>query len=69
MVAYAVSSADPATLGEFRLEYIPLGDFTLEGFDPVSGRIAKGGGRLGTDGETVAANVTVIPRGTVKGTS
>ena len=67
-IAYAVTSSDPATLGQFRMEYVPLGDFSLEGYDPTTERVGRGAGRLASDGEAVAADVTVIPRGTVRGT-
>lgn len=58
---------DPATLGQFQMDYVPLGDFVLEGFDPVTQRSGRGSGRLGQDGETVNVKVTVLPRGTVQG--
>jgi hypothetical protein len=66
-IAYTSSSSDPADPGRFRLEQIPLGDFSVEGYDPVTERRGSGGGRLATDGETVPADVVVTPRGTVKG--
>ncbi|HZV80812.1 MAG TPA: Ig-like domain-containing protein, partial [Geobacteraceae bacterium] len=66
-IAYTSSSSDPADPGRFRLEYIPLGDFSVEGYDPVTERRGSGGGRLGSNGETVSADVVVTPRGTVKG--
>ena len=56
-----------ADLGTFRLEYVTMGDFTLEGFDPTTERTGRGGGRLSTNGETVTSDVIVTPRGTVKG--
>jgi hypothetical protein len=66
--AYASSSSDAADSGRYRMEFVPLGDFTVEGYDPVTERRGVGGGRLNTDGETVVADVVVTPRGSVKGT-
>ncbi|HEY6871279.1 MAG TPA: carboxypeptidase regulatory-like domain-containing protein, partial [Geobacteraceae bacterium] len=67
VVAYATTSSEPATLGQYRMEYVPLGDFTLDGFDPVTERRGIGGGRLVNNGDTVTADIIVTPRGTVKG--
>ncbi|ABQ27183.1 Ig-like domain-containing protein [Geotalea uraniireducens] len=67
VVAYAFTSTEAATAGQFRLDFVPLGDFTLEGFDPISERRGVGGGKLTSDGETVIANVAVTPIGVVKG--
>jgi len=66
-IAYASTSSDQVDPGRFQLEYVPLGDFTVEGYDPVTERRGMGGGRLSVDGETVVADVVVTPRGTVKG--
>jgi hypothetical protein len=66
-IGYAISSADPATLGQFTIDYVPLGAFSLEGFDPVSDRLGRGAGQLDNHGDTVSANVVVVVRGTVKG--
>ena len=66
-IAYASSSSDPADLGRFTLLYVPLGDFSLEGYDPVTERRGMGGGRLATDQESVTADVVVTPRGAVTG--
>ena len=66
-IAYASSSSDPADLGRFTLLYVPLGDFSLEGHDPVTERHGMGGGHLATDQETVTADVVVTPRGSVTG--
>ena len=63
VIAYTSSSSD----GLYRFEYIPLGDFVVEGYDPVTERRGTGGGRLSTNGEIVSADVVVTPRGTVKG--
>ncbi len=66
-IGYAISSADPATLGQFVIDYVPLGPFNLEGYDPVSDRIGRGGGQLDNNLDTVSADVVVVARGTVKG--
>ena len=58
IIAYAVTSSSAADLGIFRMEYVTMGDFTLEAFDPVTERTGKGGGRLSTNGETVSADVS-----------
>ena len=55
------------TLGRFRMDYVPLGDFVLEGFEPTTERSGRGSGKLAQDGETVDVKVTVLPRGTVQG--
>ncbi len=68
VIAYGYSSSGQADTGAFKLEYIPLGDFKLEGYDPVSDRIGFGGGRIVSDGQSVAADIIVTPQGTVKGT-
>ena len=67
-IAFASSSSDPSDPGRFRMDYVPLGDFVVEGFDPITERRGIGGGRLNVNGETVSADVVVTPRGTVKGT-
>ena len=67
-IAYASSSSDPADAGRFLMQYVPLGNFTVEGYDPVTERRGMGAGRLSADGETVTADVVVTPRGSVKGT-
>lgn len=66
--AYASSSSDAADPGRYRMEFVPLGDFTVEGYDPVTERRGMGAGRLNADGEVVTADVVVTPRGSVKGT-
>jgi hypothetical protein len=67
VLAYTSTSTDPSTPGEFTLEHVPMGDFRIEGFDPISDRRGIGGGRMTTNGETVNVNVIVTPRGFVKG--
>jgi hypothetical protein len=67
-IGYAISSSDPATLGQFQVDYVPLGAFTLEGYDPASDRTGRGGGQLVTDGGTLESNVVIVSRGTVRGT-
>ncbi|HCE69195.1 MAG TPA: hypothetical protein DER40_17340 [Geobacter sp.] len=66
--AYASSSSDTSDPGRYRMEFVPLGDFTVEGYDPVTERRGVGAGRLNADGEIVTADVVVTPRGSVKGT-
>lgn len=68
VLAYTLTSSDPLDAGSFRLEHVPLGDFILEGYDPVSDRRGVGGGRISTNNQTAMADVIVTPRGTVKGT-
>lgn len=53
--------------GRFRFEYVPLGGFDLEVFDPRTGRMAKGNGNLRFDGETAAVNLQVEAQGVVEG--
>ncbi len=66
-VAFAPSSSDPANLGRFTVEHAPLGDFTIEGYNPVTDRTGSGSGSLGGDGQVVDVEVVVLPRGTVSG--
>jgi hypothetical protein len=66
-IGYAISSANPATLGQFTVDFVPLGAFSLEGYDPVSDRLGHGAGRLNSHGDTVFADVVVVARGMVKG--
>ncbi len=66
-LAFTSTSSDPAELGRFRMDYVPLGDFVLEGFDPTTERSGRGSGRFSQDGEIVDVKVTVLPRGTVQG--
>jgi hypothetical protein len=68
VIGYASSSSDPAEPGAFLLESVPLGDFTLEGYDPVTDRKGTGGGRISENGQTVVADVAVTPQGIVAGT-
>jgi len=65
--AYATSSSDPATLGSYQMQYVPLGDFTVDGYDPVTERSGSSGGRLTNNGDSASADIVVVPRGTVKG--
>ncbi len=66
-VAFTACSSDPLEPGRFRMDYVPLGDFVLEGFDPTTERSGRGSGKLAQDGETVDVKITVLPRGTVEG--
>ena len=49
-LAFTSSSSDPAAPGRFRLDYVPLGDFVLEGFDPTTERSGRGAGKLAHEG-------------------
>ena len=66
-IAYATSSSGADDTGRFVMEYIPLGNYGLSGFDPISERWGGGGGRLNFDGDTSTANVRITPIGTVEG--
>lgn len=68
VLAYTMTSADPETPGQFTIDFVPLGGFILEGYDPLTDRKGIGGGTIQAGDETVFADVTVTPRGTVKGT-
>ena len=68
VLAYALSSTDPADAGAFRFDFVPIGPFIVEGYDPASDRRGVGGGNLSVNNQTVTADVIVTPRGTVKGT-
>ncbi|HEY6007532.1 MAG TPA: Ig-like domain-containing protein, partial [Geobacteraceae bacterium] len=63
VLVYTTSATD----GSFGMQYVPLGDFSVEGYDPVTMRWGRGGGRLNANGDVVAADVVVTPRGTLKG--
>lgn len=62
-LAYTSSAAD----GSFGIQYVTLGDFSVEGYDPVTNRRGTGGGRINANGDVVAADVVVTPQGSVKG--
>ena len=61
--AYATTDVD----GRFELNAIPIGSFSIEAFDPLTGRRGRASGQLTTEGETVDLTVLQLPRGTVFG--
>jgi len=68
VLAYAYSSTDDASAGVFTIDHVPVGDFKLEAFDPITDRRGVGGGRVSYVNHNATADVIVIPRGTVRGT-
>ncbi|NIM16690.1 MAG: hypothetical protein GTO45_32270, partial [Candidatus Aminicenantes bacterium] len=54
--------------GGFRFEYVPMGSFRIEVFDPGSGRKGKSYCSLETGGEQVEIHVRLEGRGRVSGT-
>ncbi|UCF66316.1 MAG: hypothetical protein JSV80_11010, partial [Acidobacteriota bacterium] len=53
--------------GGFLFEGVLIGAFTLEAFDPVTGRRGRENGRLDADGQTVTLDIDQIPQGIVLG--
>ncbi len=66
-IGYLTTSSDPADLGAFRFEHVPLGSMTVEGFDPVTTRKGKGFGQLSANDQVLVIDVIQTPRGTVTG--
>ncbi|MEW6684164.1 MAG: carboxypeptidase regulatory-like domain-containing protein [Nitrospirota bacterium] len=66
-IGFLTTSTDPATLGAYRFEHVPLGPIVVEGFDPVTSRRGKGFGQLASNGQTLVVDVLQIARGTVTG--
>ena len=62
-VAYATTDGS----GRFEMTAIPVGDFTIEAFDPLTGRRGRATGRLSAEGQAVDVTVLQLPRGTVEG--
>ena len=61
----AYTSTDAA--GRFTLASIPVGTFTIEGFDPLTNRRGRVTGELRAEGESVDVTILEAPRGTVAG--
>jgi uncharacterized GH25 family protein len=66
-VGFTVSSNTDDHPGTFSFPNVPAGEFILEGFDNRSGRVARSGGRISTQGETAVVNLTLVPVGAVTG--
>ncbi len=62
--AYASSDAS----GAYVFPFVPLAGFTLEVFDPRTGRIGRGSGALNFATEVVTLDVALLPIGTATGT-
>jgi len=61
--AYATTDAN----GRFALAGIPIGAFSVEGFDPATNRRGRTGGALQAEGQSVDVTIVQAPRGTVRG--
>lgn len=61
--AYANTDAD----GRFFLDAIPVGRFTVEASDPLTGRLGRAGGELFVQGELVDITIIQFGRGSVEG--
>ncbi|MEO6667765.1 MAG: carboxypeptidase-like regulatory domain-containing protein, partial [Nitrospiria bacterium] len=66
-IGFLTTSTDPATLGAYRFEHVPLGPIVVEGFDPIGTRRGKGFGQLASNGQTLVIDVLQPARGTVTG--
>ncbi len=53
--------------GSYAFEFVPLGDFRLEAFDPRTGRAGVATGRVGFAGEEVGTAMHLLPLGVVRG--
>ncbi|BBO87549.1 Ig-like domain-containing protein [Desulfosarcina ovata] len=53
--------------GYFEFVGIPVGPFTMEGFDPSTGRRGNAAGQIAYDGQDVVTELQLGPIGTVKG--
>ncbi len=53
--------------GRFELLAVPVGRFTVEASDPLTGRLGRGAGELFVEGQSVDVAVLQIPRGVVRG--
>ena len=62
-VGYDVTNAN----GEFRFDGVPVSTFTLDGFEPSTGRRGHAKGQLTADGQHVFHDMTLGPLGTVRG--
>jgi len=63
-LAYAMTDA----AGSFRVDTIPLGDFSVECFNPATAGRAYGAGRIDLDRQEVALNLTEAAVSVVRGT-
>ena len=61
--AFSVTDAN----GSFSFQGVPVGSFSLSGFDPATGRRAQGDGNLQIDGQQVTRDLILGPLGTVRG--
>ncbi|MGE5243271.1 MAG: Ig-like domain-containing protein [Betaproteobacteria bacterium] len=61
--AYASTDAN----GRFAFAAIPVGPFTLDGFDPATNRRGRATGTLQFEGQAVDVTILEAPRGTVTG--
>ena len=66
-IAFSYSSSEPGHEGEFTIPFVPIGDFGLEGFDPITDRKGTGGGKLTAEGQVTNADLIITPQGTVRG--
>lgn len=53
--------------GRFDVLAVPIGRFSIEGHDPLTGRLGRGSGELQFEGQTVDVTLLQLPRGTVAG--
>jgi hypothetical protein len=53
--------------GRFELQSIPMGTFTINATDPLSGRTGRGSGQMQFEGQVVDVTVVQVPRGSVTG--
>ncbi|CAB1056387.1 Flagellar hook-length control protein FliK, partial [Olavius sp. associated proteobacterium Delta 1] len=67
LLASITSSDDEATPGQFQVDYVPLGSFTVTALDPVTGRSGVTNGSLSYDGQVAVADVVWVERGDVRG--
>jgi hypothetical protein len=62
--AYATADTD----GVFRFDFVPLGSFALELFDPRTGRIGRGSGAVHFATDEATVDLFLLPVATVAGT-
>ena len=53
--------------GRFEMLVIPVGRFTVEGSDPLTGRVGRASGEVRFEGDTADVTIIEAPRGTVEG--
>ncbi|MBI3860214.1 MAG: carboxypeptidase regulatory-like domain-containing protein, partial [Thaumarchaeota archaeon] len=61
--AFTITDAN----GRFELFAIPVGRFTVEGNDPIRGRLGRATGDLRFEGEVAEVTIVELPRGVVEG--